>query len=164
MERKEVLRLQGVRPSGRQLRQQEMEFYGFIHFSINTFTGREWGDGTEDPALFAPQDLDCGQWARAMKAAGMKGIILTCKHHDGFCLWPTRTTKHSVASSPFRDGKGDVVREMAQACRGEGLAFGIYLSPWDRNAPCYGEGKAYDDFFIAQLTELLTGYGEIFCV
>ena len=94
----------------------------------------------------------------------MKGIILTCKHHDGFCLWPTRTTKHSVASSPFRDGKGDVVREMAQACRGEGLAFGIYLSPWDRNAPCYGEGKAYDDFFIAQLTELLTGYGEIFCV
>ena len=164
MERKEVLRLQGVRPSGRQLRQQEMEFYGFIHFSINTFTGREWGDGTEDPALFAPQDLDCGQWARAMKAAGMKGIILTCKHHDGFCLWPTRTTKHSVTSSPFRDGKGDVVREMAQACRGEGLAFGIYLSPWDRNAPCYGEGKAYDDFFIAQLTELLTGYGEIFCV
>ena len=164
MERKEVLRLQGVRPSGRQLRQQEMEFYGFIHFSINTFTGREWGDGTEDPALFAPPDLDCGQWARAMKAAGMKGIILTCKHHDGFCLWPTRTTKHSVASSPFRDGKGDVVREMAEACREEGLAFGVYLSPWDRNAPCYGEGKAYDDFFIAQLTELLTGYGEIFCV
>lgn len=164
MERKEALRLQSVLPSERQLRQQEMEFYGFIHFSINTFTGREWGDGTEDPALFAPKNLDCRQWAKAMGAAGMKGIILTCKHHDGFCLWPTRTTKHSVASSPFRDGKGDVVREMAQACRGEGLAFGIYLSPWDRNAPCYGEGKAYDDFFIAQLTELLTGYGEIFCV
>ena len=154
-------RLIQVVPHERQLRHQRMEFYGFIHFTVNTFTDREWGDGTEDEALFNPTRLDARQWARAFKSAGMTGMILTCKHHDGFCLWTSAYTRHSVASSPFR---GDVVRLAAEACRAEGLKFGVYLSPWDRNSPLYGSGKAYDDYFVAQLTELLTGYGPIFCV
>lgn len=157
-------RLTSVRPSGRQLALQQMEFYGFAHFTVNTFTGREWGDGTEDPAVFDPRELDAGQWVSALKAAGMRGLILTCKHHDGFCLWPSRYTGHTVAASPFRGGRGDVVREAADACRDGGIRFGIYLSPWDRNQPCYGSGREYDDFFVNQLTELLTGYGEIFSV
>ena len=151
-------------PSKRQLKYQETEFYAFFHFGMNTYTNREWGDGTEDPGIFDPQEFDAGQWVSAVKAAGMKGVILTCKHHDGFCLWPTKYTQHSVASSPWRDGAGDVVREVSDACRRYGLKFGIYLSPWDRNQPCYGSGKEYDDYYIAQLTELLTGYGEIFSV
>lgn len=160
----EVEKLIQVAPSERQLQHQQLEFYGFFHYTINTYTGKEWGDGTESPLLFAPEDLDAVQWVRAIKAAGMKGAILTCKHHDGFCLWPTRYTSHSVAASPYRNGKGDVVREVADACRQEGLKFGVYLSPWDRHEPCYGTGKAYDDYFVNQLTELLTGYGDIFCV
>ena len=154
-------RLVSVVPSERQIRHQKMEFYAFVHFTVNTFTGKEWGDGTENPAIFNPEKLDAGQWARACRAAGMKAIILTCKHHDGFCLWPSRYTEHSVAASPFRGGKGDVVKEVSEACRKEGLAFGVYLSLWDRNNAAYGSGKAYNDYFVHQLEELLTGYGEI---
>ncbi len=154
-------RLVSVVPSERQIRHQQMEFYAFVHFTVNTFTGKEWGDGTENPAVFQPAKLDAGQWVRAIKAAGMRALILTCKHHDGFCIWPSRYTRHTVAASPFRGGKGDVVREVSDACRKEGLAFGVYLSPWDRNQPCYGSGKEYNDYFVHQLEELLTGYGEI---
>lgn len=157
-------RLVQVVPSPRQFAYQQLEFYAFVHFTVNTFTGREWGDGTEDPAIFNPEKLDARQWARAVKSAGMRGLILTCKHHDGFCLWPSRYTEHSVAHSPYQGGKGDIVRETAQACREEGLRFGVYLSPWDRNNSLYGQGKAYDDYFCAQLEELLTGYGDIFAV
>ena len=151
-------------PSDRQLAYQETEFYAFFHFGMNTYTNREWGDGTEDPGIFNPVNLDADQWVSAVKSAGMKGVILTCKHHDGFCLWPTRYTRHSVAASPWKNGTGDVVREVSDACRRHDMKFGIYLSPWDRNQPCYGTGKEYDDYYLAQLTELLTGYGEIFSV
>ncbi|MDO5416337.1 MAG: alpha-L-fucosidase [Lachnospiraceae bacterium] len=157
-------RLISIVPSERQRNHQKLEFYGFFHFSVNTFTDREWGDGTESPSLFHPTNFDAGQWAEAIAAAGMKGAILTCKHHDGFCLWPSRYTNHTVAASPFRNGKGDVVREVSDALRKCGLKFGIYLSPWDRNHPSYGKGKEYDDYFVNQLTELLTGYGDIFCI
>lgn len=157
-------RLTAVRPSTRQLAFQQLEFYSFAHFTVNTFTGREWGDGTEDPAIFDPRDFDAAQWVDALKAAGMRGLILTCKHHDGFCLWPSKYTHHTVAASPFRGGRGDIVREVSEACRAGGIKFGVYLSPWDRNQPCYGAGREYDDYFVAQLTELLTGYGDIFCV
>ncbi len=157
-------RLIQVTPSERQLRLQQLEFYGFAHFTVNTFTDREWGDGTESPAVFAPSRFDAQQWTDALCAAQMKGLILTCKHHDGFCLWPSRYTDHSVAASPYKNGRGDIVGEVADACRRAGLKFGIYLSPWDRHSPLYGTGKPYDDYFVAQLTELLTGYGDIFAV
>lgn len=157
-------RLIKVVPAARQLKHQQLEFYGFIHFTVNTFTDREWGDGTESPEIFCPEKLDARQWARTAKDAGMRGLILTCKHHDGFCLWPSAYTRHSVASSPYKEGKGDIVRELSDACREEGLAFGVYLSPWDRNHPAYGSGREYDDYFAGQLEELLTGYGEIFAV
>ena len=157
-------RLASVTPSPRQLSLQRLEFYAFAHFTVNTFTGLEWGDGSEDPRIFDPHALDASQWVSAIKSAGMKGLILTCKHHDGFCLWPSRYTRHSVASSPYKGGRGDVVREVSDACREGGIKFGVYLSPWDRNNPCYGSGREYDDYFVAQLTELLTGYGDIFAV
>lgn len=157
-------RLTQVRPSERQLALESMEFYGFVHFTVNTFTDKEWGDGTEPETIFNPENLDANQWAEAMADAGMKGMILTCKHHDGFCLWPSKYTSHTVANSPFRGGKGDVVREASEACRRHGLKFGIYLSPWDRNNSAYGTGDAYNDYFAAQLTELLTDYGDIFAV
>ncbi len=147
------------RPSRAQLAWQRDELAMFVHFGVNTFTDREWGDGTESPAIFNPAALDARQWARTARAAGFKAMILTAKHHDGFCLWPTRTTTHSVASSPWRHGKGDVVREFVDACRAEGLKPGLYLSPWDRNATVYGDSPRYNDFYIAQLTELLTQYG-----
>ncbi len=148
-------------PSARQLAYQGMGLIGFAHFGINTFSGREWGEGTEDPRLFDPAALDADQWAGAFKAAGARQLILTCKHHDGFCLWPSRLTKHSVASSPWRSGRGDLVREVSEACRRAGLRFGVYLSPWDRNAPSYGRGAEYNEYYLGQLEELLSGYGEI---
>lgn len=149
------------RPTRAQLEWQRDELALFLHFGVNTFTDREWGDGTESPAIFNPTALDAGQWARVAVAGGAKALILTAKHHDGFCLWPTKTTTHSVASSPFRGGKGDVVREFVDACRAHGLKAGLYLSPWDRNASVYGDSPAYNAFYQAQLTELLTQYGRI---
>ena len=132
-----------------------------LHFGVNTFTDREWGDGKEAPSIFNPGRLDARQWAKAARAGGFKSMILTAKHHDGFCLWPTGTTKHSVASSPWRGGSGDVVREMVDACRAEGMRPGLYLSPWDRNNPAYGDSERYNDLYCDQLTELLTRYGPI---
>ena len=153
-----------VVPSERQIKWQETEFYSFIHFGINTFTDSEWGNGNEDPELFNPEKLDCRQWAKLCKLAGMKGMILTAKHHDGFCLWPSAYTDHCVRSSRWKDGKGDVVAECAAACKEFGLKFGIYVSPWDRHEPTYGTGEAYNKFFKNQLREVLTAYGELFCV
>ena len=149
------------RPSAAQLAWQRDELAMFLHFGVNTFTNREWGDGKEDPAIFNPTQLDARQWARAARAGGFRMLIITAKHHDGFCLWPTATTKHSVASSPFRSGQGDVVREVADACRAEGLRFGVYLSPWDRNNPTYGDSPRYNALYAEQLTELLTRYGPV---
>ncbi|MFJ4206064.1 alpha-L-fucosidase [Streptomyces sviceus] len=160
----EIAVLSAVRPSARQVAWQSMEFYAFIHFGMNTMTDREWGLGGEDPRLFDPSCLDVDQWMSAIAAAGMTGAILTAKHHDGFCLWPSQVTTHSVAASGWQEGKGDLVRLVADAARRHGLKFGIYLSPWDRTETTYGSGKAYDDFFVRQLEELLSGYGEVFSV
>ena len=148
-------------PTPQQYAWQQMELTAFLHFGINTFTGREWGDGKEDPALFNPSELDAEQWVKSLKNAGFKMVILTAKHHDGFCLWPTATTKHSVASSPWKNGQGDVVKELRKACDKYDMKFGVYLSPWDRNAECYGDSPRYNEFFVRQLTELLTNYGEV---
>src|ERR1041385_3741622 len=148
-------------PSASQLAWQRDELALFAHFGVNTFTDREWGDGQEDPAIFAPSALDTRQWARTARAAGFRAMILTAKHHDGFCLWPTRTPAHWVAQSPGRGGRGDVVREFVDACRAEGLKPGLYLSPWDRHASAYGDSPRYNDLYAAQLTQLLTGYGPI---
>ena len=148
-------------PTPQQYAWQQMELTAFLHFGINTFTGREWGDGKEDPALFNPSELDAEQWVKSLKNAGFKMVILTAKHHDGFCLWPTATTKHSVASSPWKNGQGDVVKELRKACDKYDMKFGVYLSPWDRNAECYGDSPRYNEFFIRQLTELLSNYGEV---
>ena len=150
-----------VVPTDKQLQWQQMELTAFLHFGINTFTGNEWGSGKDSPEIFNPSSLDCRQWAKTLKEGGFRMAILTAKHHDGFCLWQTATTEYSVKNSPWRDGKGDVVKELSEACREYGLKFGVYLSPWDRNAECYGDSPAYNQFFINQLTELLTNYGQV---
>ncbi|UCG58038.1 MAG: alpha-L-fucosidase, partial [Phycisphaerales bacterium] len=150
-----------IRPSPRQLAWQELEFIGFIHFTVNTFTDKEWGDGTENPRIFNPTQLDTRQWVRVCKDVGMKMVILTAKHHDGFCLWPSRYTAHSVKNSPWKNGKGDVVGELADACREAGLKLGLYLSPWDRHEPTYGNTAKYNEFYKNQLRELLTNYGPV---
>lgn len=165
MELKEFLKIAAnVKPDHTQLeRLRETPFYAFVHFSPNTYTNLEWGDGTEDPSIFNPTELDCEQWVKAVKSAGMKGLILTAKHHDGFCLWQTKYTEHSMKNSPYKNGKGDIVKECAEACKKYGIKFGFYLSPWDRNSKYYGTDE-YNDYYVNQLTELLTNYGEIFHV
>jgi len=150
-----------VVPTQRQYEWQQLELTAFIHFGMNTFTGREWGDGSEDPALFNPTDFNAEQWVTTLQDAGFKMIILTAKHHDGFCLWPTKTTDHSVAASVWRNGQGDVVREVKEACDKHNMKFGVYLSPWDRNAESYGDSPKYNKMFVSQLSELLTNYGEV---
>ena len=151
----------GPLPSPRQLQWHEMEFYGFLHFTVNTFTDKEWGYGDESPDVFNPTDFNADQIVRTAQEAGMKGLILTCKHHDGFCLWPSKYTEHSVKNSSWKGGRGDVVKEISDACRKYGIKLGIYLSPWDRNHKDYGRPE-YLTYFRNQLRELLTNYGPIF--
>ena len=151
----------GPVPSHRQQRWHKHVFYGFLHFGVNTFTDKEWGYGDESPEIFAPSAFDADQIAAVAVAAGMSGLILTCKHHDGFCLWPSRYTEHSVKNSPWRGGKGDVVREISEACKRHQILFGAYLSPWDRNFADYGK-PAYLEYYQKQLHELTTEYGELF--
>lgn len=148
-------------PTEHQLLWQDFELGFFCHFGMNTFCDQEWGDGSDSPRIFNPTELDARQWVRTAKRAGFRYFVLTAKHHDGFCLWPTLTTDYSVASSPWKEGNGDVVKECAEACREEGIGFGLYLSPWDRHEPCYSDKAAYDDFYLRQLEELITGYGPL---
>lgn len=148
-------------PSPKQLNWQRLEYYGFIHFNMNTFTNVEWGEGKESPQMFNPSALDCNQWARIAKASGMKGLIITAKHHDGFALYPSKYTSHTVAKSPWKNGKGDVIKELSQACKKYGLKLGIYLSPWDRFHPAYGTDE-YNKIYSLMQEELLTKYGPIF--
>ena len=150
-----------ITPSPRQVTWQEMEFTAFFHFTVNTFTDREWGDGKESPSVFNPTQLDAKQWIKTVKDAGIKLVILTCKHHDGFCLWPSKFTEHCVKNSPYKNGNGDVVKDVADACKELGVKFGVYLSPWDRHEKTYGDSPVYDQYFQNQLTELLSNYGNI---
>ena len=151
----------GPLPTPEQVAWQQMETNMFIHFGPNTFSGKEWGDGTETEDMFSPDSLDCRQWVRTARLAGFKGVIITGKHHDGFCLWPNPESVHTVAQSSWRDGKGDVLRELSDACREYGMKFGIYISPWDRFDPHYGT-PAYNDVYLRTLENALTNYGEVF--
>jgi alpha-L-fucosidase len=150
-----------VVPSPRQLRWQRLELTAFFHFGINTFTDREWGDGKEDLSLFNPSQLDARQWVRVAKQAGIRQVILTAKHHDGFCLWPSKYTDHTIAHTPYKNGHGDIVKEFADACHEYGMGMGLYLSPWDRHSPAYGDSAKYNMLFLHWLTELLTQYGRV---
>lgn len=150
------------KPTRQQLHWQRQEFGMFCHFGINTFYGKEWSDGTLDPAGYNPARLDARQWVQTAQEAGMRYLIFTAKHHDGFCNWPTETTNYSVCATPWKGGKGDVVGELAEACRDAGMPLGLYLSPWDRHEPCYPDATAYDRFYTRQLTELCTRYGPLF--
>ncbi|WP_083619549.1 alpha-L-fucosidase [Mucilaginibacter sp. OK098] len=156
-----IAKAANITPSPRQLRWQQLELTAFLHFGMNTFTNQEWGDGKEDTKLFNPTNLDATQWVRTCKEAGIKQVIVTAKHHDGFCLWPSKYTEHSVKNSPWKNGQGDVVKEVADACHQQGIGFGIYLSPWDRNNPDYGDTEKYNAYFMNQLTELLSNYGKV---
>ncbi|MDJ1481863.1 alpha-L-fucosidase [Cytophagaceae bacterium YF14B1] len=151
----------GALPSPQQIEWQQMDMYAFVHFTINTFTNKEWGYGDEDPALFNPTEFNADSIVAAAKSAGLTGLILTCKHHDGFCLWPTKTTTHNISKSKWKDGKGDLVKEFSEACKRGGIRFGVYLSPWDRNNAKYGEPE-YLEIYRAQMNELLTQYGPVF--
>lgn len=162
-ENDEVKRLISVVPNNRQLAFSDIEYYNFIHYGMNTFTDAEWGDGTADPSEFNPENVDTDQWCQVLKASGSKGIIFTAKHHDGFCLWQTEYTDYSIKNSPYMNGNGDIVKQLADSCNKYDLKFGLYLSPWDRNNPDYGT-EAYNEYFVNQLTELCTNYGELFCL
>jgi alpha-L-fucosidase len=151
----------GPTPTKEQLAWHDKEFYLFMHFGPNTFTDLEWGHGSEDPNVFNPNAIDCNQWARIAKASGAKGIIITAKHHDGFCLWPSKYSKHTVRESKWMNGKGDVLKMLSEACKKEGIEMGVYISPWDRNHPDYGTPK-YNEVYINTMKELLTGYGKFF--
>ncbi len=150
-----------IKPSPQQVAWQDLEIGVLIHFGPNTFTNRQWGDGTADPKVFNPTALDAEQWVTAAKAAGARYLVMVAKHHDGFCLWPSRYTDYSVKSSPWRNGKGDLVKEVSDACRKHGLKFGVYLSPWDRHEPSYQDNKAYDEYYVNQVRELAKGYGPL---
>ncbi|MGN1194974.1 MAG: alpha-L-fucosidase, partial [Acutalibacteraceae bacterium] len=155
-------RITSVVPTQKQLDFQKIEYYNFIHFGLNTFTKKEWGSGKVSPSAFGLTDLDTDQWVTALKKTGSKGIIITAKHHDGFCLFPSKFTDYTIASTKYRNGKGDIIRQLSESCKKYGMKLGIYLSPWDRHEPTYGT-DAYNDFFVNQLTELCTNYGELFC-
>ena len=151
----------GVVPSKRQMDWHRREATAFFHFGVNTFTDLEWGDGTEAEKRFNPTELDCRQWMRVIKQAGFTTAILTAKHHDGFCLWPSQYSEHTIAKSPYKEGKGDVVREFVEACQEYGIKPGLYLSPWDRNSKYWGT-DVYNTYYNNQLTELMTQYGKIY--
>ncbi len=150
-----------LKPTPQQTAWQDLEFGVILHFGTNTFLDREWGDGTADPKVFNPTQFNPDQWMKAIRASGAKYVVMVAKHHDGFCLWPTKQTAYSVKASPWKDGKGDVVREVALAARANGLQFGVYLSPWDRHEPKYKDAAAYDTYYNAELTELVTRYGDL---
>ena len=155
-------RITDVVPEKRQIDFQNLGYYNFIHFGLNTFTKKEWGSGRVSSGVFAVADIDTDKWAKQLKSTGSTGIILTAKHHDGFCLFPSKYTDYTIAATKYRNGKGDLVKQLADSCKKYSLKFGIYLSPWDRHESTYGT-DAYNDFFCNQLTELCTNYGKIFC-